>query len=66
MRDQELLIVRWYPVENDLIGGWSVMTVDKPPSQCDWSKGEIEVASFTGEAVARHIAELHNATLGES
>lgn len=51
---------RWYPVANDLIGGWSVTNVDKPPSQLDHTKREFEVADFIDEDLARHIADLHN------
>lgn len=27
--------MKWYPVENDLIGGWAVSSLDKPLSQHD-------------------------------
>lgn len=45
----------WYVQEDDLIGGWCITVVDKPPSA-----GAIEVGSFLGEDTARHIADLHN------
>ena len=54
---------KWFPVKNDLIGGWSVATIDKPCSQLDLKKGEIEVADFISEDLARHMADVHNAWL---
>jgi len=45
----------WFARENDLIGGWCVMPVDEPPSL-----GVPEVADFTTQELAEHIAELHN------
>ena len=59
----DALSVRWYARPDDLIGGWCVMSVDRPPSRCDWWFGLGEVASFAGEAEARHMADLHNAWL---
>lgn len=55
-----LMAARWYPQPNDLIGGWCVMPVDQPPSA-----GYPEVAETMSEDVARHIADLHNATLND-
>lgn len=52
------LAARWYAHPNDLIGGWCVMPVDQPPS-C----GVGEVADFTRQEIAEHIAGLHNARL---
>jgi hypothetical protein len=49
------MTAKWYAYEDDLIGGWSVMPVDEPPSE-----GCYVVASFITEATAYHIAELHN------
>jgi len=45
----------WYAQPNDLIGGYSVMTVDLPPSS-----GWPEVATFMSKRAARHIALIHN------
>ena len=42
--------------ENDMIGGWSVMNVNKPPSQANPKNDEYEVAEFTTEADAKFIA----------
>lgn len=58
------LVQRWYVQVDDLIGGWCVTNVNKPPSQLNWEIGEYEVASFVLEDVARHIAHLHNQSLG--
>jgi hypothetical protein len=52
---------RWYARENDLIGGWSILNVDKSPSACDWAQNEIEIGCFLREADAKEIAESHNA-----
>lgn len=52
------LAATWYAQPNDLIGGWCVMASDEPPSS-----GGPEVADFSTERLARHIAELHNASL---
>lgn len=50
----------WYAVPNDLIGGWCIMTVDKPPSQCDWRGGELEIGWIMTKDDAIEIARLHN------
>lgn len=55
--------VRWFAHPNDLIGGWCVTTVDKPPSQ--HAPGDFTVADFIDEATARYIAELHNSRLDD-
>lgn len=60
---EALLAARWWPREDDTIGGWCVMTADQPPSMADWQRGELQVGSFLGEDVARHVAELHNTWL---
>lgn len=53
----------WYAHPNDLIGGWSVMNRDYPPSGLNrvTDPGGREVATFMSEADARRIAALHNA-----
>ena len=50
----------WFVHPDDLIGGWAVMSVDKPPSQCDPRAGEIEVCNYLREADARLIVKLRN------
>lgn len=52
------LSARWHVHPNDVIGGWSLMPCDMPPSS-----GVPEVAGFLSEQAARHIADLHNAAL---
>ncbi|HEV2928403.1 MAG TPA: hypothetical protein VGW74_06910 [Propionibacteriaceae bacterium] len=51
----------WYAVVNDLIGGWSVMNADLPPSQADFESGQVEVACFVRREDAELIARLRNA-----
>lgn len=52
------LAARWYAWPDDTIGGWSVM-----PDNCPPSTGVPAVGSFLAEHTARHITDLHNATL---
>lgn len=52
----------WYAQPNDEVGGWCVMTTDNPPTT---AAGRM-VATFTAEADARRIADLHNAESGGS
>jgi hypothetical protein len=54
----DVLNVIWYAWPNDLIGGWSIMSEDKPPSTGAW-----EIASFVREEECRHIVRLHNSWL---
>lgn len=63
MTDHDLLSIRWYAQPDDLIGGWCLMSVDKPPSRCSYR--EWQVSSFLDEVTARHVAELHNGWLAE-
>jgi hypothetical protein len=49
------LSFEWYARPNDIVGGWCVMPVDQPPSD-----GFPEVANFTTQELAEHIARLHN------
>lgn len=53
----------WYAHPNDLIGGWAVMSVDRPPSTLAPEDEGREVAIFTCEEDARRIADLNNADL---
>lgn len=53
----------WFAHPNDLIGGWSVMNCDRRLGEINWDDNpnqDHEVASFTEEQDARHIARLHN------
>ena len=51
----DLLDLRWYAHENDLIGSWCVTAQDAPPARTDQV-----IAGFIDERTARYIAELHN------
>lgn len=53
----------WYAHPNDLIGGWSVLTIDGPPSRLGPGPEGREVATFCSEEDARRIAALHNADI---
>lgn len=55
------LAARWYAWPDDTIGGWAVMPDNSPPSA-----GVPAVGSFLSEQTARHIADLHNATLTDA
>lgn len=59
------MAVPWYAVVNDVIGGWAICNVDKPCSQqsINPEDGEIEIADFIQEDVARYIVRLHNERL---
>lgn len=48
---------RWYVQPNDLIGGWCVMTEDKPPSEADPASW---IGDCLSQEVAEHIVVLHN------
>ena len=56
MDDEQIARSLWEVQVDNLIGGWCVM-VKGSPTPVD---GGYEIASFVSEAVARHIAELHN------
>ena len=59
LRGEELVdalaAATWYVHANDLIGGWSVMPLDVPPSS-----GCVEIAEVISERLARGIADEHN------
>ncbi len=60
------LTVPWYPVVNDLVGGWALATADLPLSEIDTRGREVVVvAELADEAIARYVARLHNTTIGE-
>lgn len=51
----------WFVHANDLIGGWSVMNCDLPPSRADPKEGNYEVGDFmSGTSDSALIAELRN------
>lgn len=52
---------RWYAVPNDLIGGWSVATVDKPVSEIDpMATRDRVLLDVVWDEHARWIVEAHN------
>lgn len=56
-----ILDAEWYVVQNDLIGGWAISTVDRPLSEIDFREhGVYVVGEVISLAIADHIAELHN------
>lgn len=55
--NEDWLTATWYAKPNDLIGGWCVGTDELPPSKASVAP---LVADFMNEAVARHVAALHN------
>lgn len=67
MTENDLMTQRWYPVEDDVVGGYCVSNVDKPVSEQDpVSLGDTIVCwGFQNQELARHVALLHNKTLGE-
>ena len=51
----------WFVHANDLIGGWSVMNCDLPPSRADPKEGNYEVGDFmSGTSDSALIVELRN------
>jgi hypothetical protein len=61
--DTDLIGQRWFAHENDLIGGWSILNVDRPPSEIDTRHGDREVGTFMTRRAAEHIVTLHNNSL---
>jgi hypothetical protein len=57
----EILNAKWYAKPNDVIGGWCVMDIDDTPSH-----GRFEIADFTSQEIAEHIAKLHNESITNS
>lgn len=48
---------RWIAQPDNMMGAWCV-TLDRPGTPGD---GNVPIADFTTEDVARHVAEIHNA-----
>lgn len=53
----------WFVVVNDVVGGWSIATIDFPLAEHPGPLGRTVVADAIEESTARHIVELHNAWL---
>lgn len=51
------LTARWAPVEDDVIGGWSVIRADDHRTPAE---GAVSIASFCTQDVAEHMATFHN------
>ena len=63
-----LLGERWYAVPNVLIGGWCIVNRDVEDNGAlgaGLADGAREIGHFISEAVARHIVDLHNASLDQ-
>lgn len=56
--ERSILYRRWYAVPNDLIGGWSITTIDVPLSSLDGA-ADWHVGDFLTERIARHVVDLH-------
>jgi hypothetical protein len=56
--------LKWYPVVNDLVGGWAVSHIDKPLSEQDPRKGEGDIADSLTKEIAEYICLLHNTHMG--
>jgi hypothetical protein len=60
-----VLTERWYAHADDLIGCWAVLNRDCPPTQLDWDSDPSAryLGKYLSEDIARHVVELHNASL---
>lgn len=57
----DYLYTRWYPVVDDVVGGWAVATVDEPVSAfLGYGDGRAVADGFWEEEHAEHVARLHN------
>lgn len=56
----ENLNKKWYVVFNDLIGGWSIQTINKSPSFLKEEEYHCFVGDIMSKTIARHIVEMHN------
>lgn len=56
----ELHETYWYVVDNDLIGGYSIATTNKPESQHNVYEGDYTVGTFMTLHSAQHLVQLHN------
>lgn len=57
---EDYLMMVWFAVSDDTIGGWAVATRNQPVSQHGFNNDTVSLAHFTDENLARHIAYLHN------
>lgn len=63
------LDTEWYTVPNDLIGGWSIATVNLPMSLVERGQDQMTdkpgvlsywIADVWSEELGKHICQLHN------
>ena len=54
------LTEQWYSTPDTEIGGWVVTNSPKPYHEQDYREGEVAVANFLSEELAKHIVELHS------
>ncbi|GGM53568.1 hypothetical protein ACFFX1_54835 [Dactylosporangium sucinum] len=61
----DIIQERWYAHPNDLIGGWSILNRDHPPSRLhqEQDPDARKLGCFLTEEVARHIVACHNRNL---
>lgn len=57
--DVDVINIKWYVQPNDLVGGWCISNVDKPPSQHNHID-EFEIGDLLTEEVANYIVSIHN------
>lgn len=59
-----LLYERWYVIPNDVVGGWSIATTNKPLSQIMGLEPVVADDVLTQE-IANYIVAVHNYRLGQ-
>ncbi len=57
---------RWYAVENNSIGGWSIANVNKKVADINVAEGDREIGCFISQELAEHIVLLHNKYLAHN
>lgn len=57
---ETMLTSEWFVVQDDLIGGWAIATVDKPLSEIDFrERGVYVVAELISKEMAEYMVYLH-------
>lgn len=57
---ETMLQSEWFVVQDDLIGGWAITTVDKPLSEIDFREpGTYVVAEMISKDMADYVVYLH-------
>jgi hypothetical protein len=62
-KESDFLLKPWYVVPNDVIGGWSIASVDKPVSALLPHAREFEIMDCLDKSTAQHIVTMHNESL---